>query len=82
MFYISFSLTGMGHTWNIKFMDGFGERLEGKKLLSRPRGRREDNTVLKFNLKTGWHGVYLIHKDQDMDNWEALKNTIIGLWVP
>lgn len=53
MFYISFSLTGMGHTSNKKCMDGFGERPEGKKLLRRSRGGREDNTVLKFILKTG-----------------------------
>jgi hypothetical protein len=32
-------------------MDGFGERPEGKRLLSRARGRRKDHTVLKFILK-------------------------------
>jgi hypothetical protein len=34
-------------------MDSFGERPDRKRLLCRPRGRREDNTVLIFFLEIG-----------------------------
>jgi hypothetical protein len=33
-------------------MDSFGERPEGKRLLSRPRGKRKANRSIKIHLKT------------------------------
>jgi len=55
MVYISFLLSSQawGTHGTEKCMDSFGERPDRKRLLSRPRGRREDNTVLKFILEIG-----------------------------
>jgi hypothetical protein len=30
----------------------------------------------------GWEGVDWIHLAQDRDQWWALVNTVINLWVP
>jgi hypothetical protein len=55
MFYTSSLL--ISQAWGThgteKCMDSFGERPEEKRLLSRPRSRREAHTVLKSILKTG-----------------------------
>jgi hypothetical protein len=32
--------------------------------------------------KTGQEGVDWIHMDQDKDQWHALVNMIMTLWVP
>jgi hypothetical protein len=32
--------------------------------------------------ETGWECVDRIHVAQDRDQWQALVNTIINLWVP
>lgn len=55
MVYISFllSLQAWGTHGTEKCMDSFGEKPDRKRLFSRPRGRREDNTVLKFFLEIG-----------------------------
>jgi hypothetical protein len=47
----------------------------------RPRHRQEDS--IRFDLrKTGWEGVDWIHLAQDRDQWQALVDTIMNLWVP
>jgi hypothetical protein len=38
---------------------------------------------IKMNLKeTGWDGVDWIDVAQDRDQWRALVNTVLNLWVP
>jgi hypothetical protein len=47
----------------------------------RPRHRWEDN--IKMDLRDiGWGGIDWINLAQDMDEWRALVNVIINLWVP
>jgi hypothetical protein len=54
---------------------------EGKRPLGRPRSRWVDN--IKIDLREiGWVGVYWIDLAQDRDQWRALVNTVINLWVP
>jgi hypothetical protein len=54
---------------------------EGKRPLRRPRRRWEDN--IKMDLREiGWGGMYWIHLAQDRDQWKALLNTGMNLWVP
>jgi hypothetical protein len=53
--YISFLLSSQawGTHGTEKCMSSFGKKPDRKRPLSRPRGRRDDNTVLKFILETG-----------------------------
>jgi hypothetical protein len=54
---------------------------EGKRPLGRPRHRWEDN--IRMNLREiGWEGVDWIHLAQDRDQWWALVNMVMNLWVP
>jgi hypothetical protein len=54
---------------------------EGKRLLGRPRRRWEDN--IRIDLRElGWGGMDWIDLAQDRDQWRALVNTVINLWVP
>jgi hypothetical protein len=54
---------------------------EGKRPLERPRHRRVDN--IKMDLREiGWDGMDRIVLAQDRDQWKALVNTIMNLWVP
>jgi hypothetical protein len=47
----------------------------------RPRSRWEDNTEMDLR-EIGWEGVNWIHLAQDRDQWWALVNTVMNLWVP
>jgi hypothetical protein len=48
--------------------------------LGRPRRRWEDT---KMNLRDIWWGTMdLINQVQDRDQWRALVNTVMNLWVP
>lgn len=49
---------------------------EGKRPLTRPRHRREDNFKVKLK-ETEW-----VHLAQDWDQWQPLLNTEIILRVP
>jgi transposase len=49
---------------------------EGKRPQGRPRRRWVD---LK---KIGWYGVVWIDMAQDRDQWRALVNTVLNIWVP
>jgi hypothetical protein len=51
---------------------------EGKRLLGRPRHKWEDN-ILK---EIGWEGVDCMYLVQDRDQWWALVNVVLNLWVP
>jgi hypothetical protein len=54
---------------------------ERKRPLGRPRHRWEDN--IKMDLREiGWGDVYCIDLAQDRDQWRALVNMIMNLWVP
>jgi hypothetical protein len=53
---------------------------EGKSPLGRPRRRLVDN--IKMDLREiGWDGMDWIDLAQDRNQWRALVNTILNLWV-
>jgi hypothetical protein len=52
---------------------------EGKRPLGRPRRKWEDN--IRMDLRVGWGGMNWIDLDQDRDQWRALVNTVMNLWV-
>jgi hypothetical protein len=53
---------------------------KGKKPLGRPRHKWMDN--IKMDLRElGWDGMEWIDLVQDMDQWRALLNTVLNLWV-
>ena len=53
----------------------------GKRALGRPRCRREDNIRMYFK-EIGINTRNLIDSAQDSDNWRALVNAVLNLWVP
>jgi hypothetical protein len=54
---------------------------EGKRPLGRPKRRWVDN--IKLDLREiGWDDVDWIDMFQDRDQWRALVNTVMNLWVP
>jgi hypothetical protein len=54
---------------------------EGKRLVGRPRCRWEDN-IKKDLREIGWGGMDWIDLSQDRDQWRALVNMVMNLWVP
>jgi hypothetical protein len=54
------------------------EKPERKRPLGRPRRRWVDN-IKTYLRKIGWDGVDMA---QDRDQWRALVNTVLNLWVP
>jgi hypothetical protein len=53
---------------------------EGKRSLERPRCRWVDN--IKMNLReVGWDFMDWIDLAEDRDQWRALVNMIMNLWV-
>jgi hypothetical protein len=53
---------------------------EGKIPLERPRRRWVDS--IKLDLREiGWDGVDWIDTAQDRDQWMAVVNTVLNLWV-
>jgi hypothetical protein len=59
-----------------------GEKVRRKKRpLGRPRRRWVDN--IKIDLREiGWDGMDWIDLAQDRNQWRALVNTVMNLWVP
>jgi hypothetical protein len=54
---------------------------KGKRPLGRPRRRWVDN--IKMDLtEIGWGDMDWIDQAQDRDQWRALVNTVMNLWVP
>jgi hypothetical protein len=54
---------------------------EGKRLLGRPRHRWVDN--IKMTLREiGWDGMDRIYLDEDGNQWGALVNMVMNLWLP
>jgi hypothetical protein len=57
------------------------EKPEGKRPLGIPSRRWVDN--IKMDLREiGWDGMYWIDLVQDRNQWRALVNTVMNLWVP
>jgi hypothetical protein len=54
---------------------------EGKRPLERPRRMRVDNIKIDHR-EIGWDGMDWIDLAQDRDQWWALVNTVMNLWVP
>jgi transcription termination factor 2 len=53
---------------------------EGKRPLGRPRRMWRDN--IRMDLReTGWGGMDWIDLAEDRDQWRALVNTVMNLWV-
>jgi hypothetical protein len=54
---------------------------EGNRPLGRPRRRCEDN--IRMDLREiGWGSMDWIDLAQSRDQWGALMNTVLNLWVP
>jgi hypothetical protein len=53
----------------------------GRRPLGRPRGRWVDNVKMDFR-GIGWYSMDWIDLTQDTDQWRALVNTVMNLWVP
>jgi hypothetical protein len=53
----------------------------GKRPLGRPRGSWVDN-VKMYLREIMWGGMGWIHVSQDREQWRALVNTLMNLWVP
>jgi hypothetical protein len=54
---------------------------EGKRPLRRPRYRWVDNVKMDLT-ETKWGGMDCTDLAQDRDQWRALVNMVINLWVP
>jgi hypothetical protein len=52
-----------------------------KRYLGRTRHKRKDNTKMGLT-EIEWEGVDWFRLVQDMDQWHALVNTVMNLWVP
>jgi len=56
-------------------------KLEGKRLLGRPRRRQDDN--IRMDPREIWWGCLdWVHLAQDSDCWRALVNTVMNIRVP
>jgi hypothetical protein len=55
-------------------------KLEGKRPLTRPRYRWQDG--IRMDLREfGWEGAEWIHLAENKDQWPALVNAVMNLWV-
>jgi hypothetical protein len=54
---------------------------EGKRPLRRPRHRWEDNITMDLR-EIGWGGMDWVDLARHRDQWRALVNTMMNLWVP
>jgi hypothetical protein len=52
----------------------------GKRPLTRPRHRWEGNVKMNHR-EIGQESVYGMHLAQDRDQWQALVNMVMNLWV-
>jgi hypothetical protein len=59
--------------------------LVGKSEVKRPLERQRRRWVdhIKIDLgEAGWYSMVWIDLAQDSDQWKALVNTVMNLWVP
>jgi hypothetical protein len=54
---------------------------EGKRPLGRPRRRWEDNIIMDLT-EIMWEVLDWMHLALDRDQWRALLNTVMNLWIP
>jgi hypothetical protein len=54
---------------------------ERKRPLGRPKRRLEDNIGMDLR-EVEWEGVNWMHLAHDRDQWRAVVNTVMNLWVP
>jgi hypothetical protein len=54
---------------------------EGRRPVRRPRHGWEDNVRIDHK-EIEWEGLDWMHLAQDRDQWQALVNTVMSLWVP
>jgi hypothetical protein len=54
---------------------------EGNRSLGKPRYRLEDNIKMDHE-EMRYSSVYWIHLCQDRDQWWALVNMVMNVWVP
>jgi hypothetical protein len=54
---------------------------EGKRLLVRPRRKREDNIKIVLRER-GWGGMDWIDLARDMEQWRTLVSTAMNFRVP
>jgi hypothetical protein len=59
----------------------FVGKSEGNRQLGTSRPRWEDNTKMRLR-EIEYSGIDWIHLAQDRDQWRALVNTVMNLWVP
>jgi hypothetical protein len=59
----------------------FMKKLEGKRQLGSHRLRWEGNNKMYFRER-GWGGMDWIDLAPDSDQWRALVNTVMNIWVP
>jgi len=52
-----------------------------KILVRKPRHKWEDNIRMDLREMV-WEGVDWMHLDQGRNQWQALVNTVMNLWVP
>jgi hypothetical protein len=57
------------------------EKLEGKRLLGRPRRRRVDNIRMDLG-EVGWDDVDWIGLAQNRNRWRVLVNSVLNFRVP
>jgi hypothetical protein len=62
----------------IQYLVGKPER---KGPLGRPMHRWEESITLDLR-EIGWEGVDQMHLAQGMDQWQALVNMVMNVWVP
>jgi hypothetical protein len=56
-------------------------KLEGKRPRGRP-GHRWENDIRTILKEIGWEDVEGVQLAQDRDQWWALENMVMNLWVP
>jgi hypothetical protein len=67
--------------WACSTNGGLVVRAVGKRPIARPRRRWVNN--VKMDLREiGWGGMDWIDLAQERDQWRALVNTVMKLWVP
>jgi hypothetical protein len=74
----------MWHEWekrNVRVYRILVGKPERRRPLGRPR-RWWVNNIRTALRETGWDGMDWIDLAQDRDQWRALVNTVMNLWVP
>jgi hypothetical protein len=57
------------------------EKPDGKRPLSRPRRRWENNIKMDI-IKITWSGMDWVDLAQDRDQWRAVTSTVMNIRVP